>query len=136
VTLAHLLRAELVLDIMAATKVSAQTRYRLKRLVTAVHAHTDPFRVERDALIRELGTERDLTESELRAGATERPAEVATTNLPAYYARLLPLLATEITVTEWLLTPSLLAEFQLSVNDELALGPLLVEDTPPNPPAP
>jgi hypothetical protein len=119
-----------VLDVLAATKVSAKTRYHLKRLVTVVHAHTDPFRVERDALVRELGTERALTEAELRAGITERPAEVATANLPAYYARLLPLLATEVTVTDWLLTPSLLAEFQLSVNDELALGPLLVEDTP------
>ena len=134
ITLGALTNAEPVLNELARAKRPAKARYHLSRLITQVRSELQHFQQEREALIKELGEERDPTPLEVKAGQMGKLTAVTPANIPEFIKRLNELAAVEVELDDkWLLTADLLKDDLLSVDDELALGTLLtlpMEDPP------
>jgi hypothetical protein len=126
-TLGALANAEPILNELAKVKRPAKDRYHMGRLIAAVRAEIQHFQTEREALVRELGEEREATPMERQMGRGDTLFAVFPANIPEFVKRVNELAAVTVEIDDkWLLTPDLLKDDALSVDDEIALGDLFM----------
>ena len=131
-TLGALVEAEPALGRLLALKLPTKTAYHLAKLAKLVREETQHFHTQREALIRELGTERDPTEAEkVQNGNGTKVISVTPEHWPECQTRLAELAAVQVTIA---LTPIAIDELgaiDVAGEDLLALGPLLTETREP-----
>jgi hypothetical protein len=126
-TLGALVNATPILDELAKIRRPAAARYHLGRLIKQVREEVAHFAEERESLIRELGEERDPTEQELKAGQQGKLTAVKPANIMEFIARLNEVAKIEVELDDkYLLTSEMLKDDLLSVDEEAALGSLLI----------
>lgn len=126
-TLGALAAAAPVLERMLTARVPAAVAYRFAKLARALNPEVAHFHKEREALIRELGAERDVSEAERATGASSI-FEVKRENIPTFNERLAEVQAVEVSLDVPPLTIEDLEHVEVSGADLLALGPLVSLD--------
>ena len=127
ITLDQLLNAELALQRLAALPVPVRTAYHIARLLKTVKVETDQFRVQRNALIKELGAERAVTRAEKLQGLVGTVTVVKPKNEAMFKEKIASLTSMTITMDKWLIDIELLEGIKLSASDIASLGPLVID---------
>lgn len=132
VSIGALVQAERVLLQLAQQRVSFKATRHLDRLTTIVQAETALFHKTHDALVRELGQQRDVTPLEKVSGIEGPITEVSPENRDVFVAKITEMTSLDVPLEAdaWLLTAAVLDEFRLSREDLVALRPLLAIDSP------
>jgi hypothetical protein len=117
-TLGALVQAEAALMAICAVKLSPKSAYHVAKLARLVAVDTKHFHTERDALITELGTQREDGGYELKPDSDQ---------VPAFVARLNDLAAVPVEIPWGPITLEMLGTADVSAQDLLALGPLLAD---------
>lgn len=126
-TLEALLNAEAALHRVLGVKLDAKTRYHAVKLAKLVTAETTHFNEERNALVKEFGTEREPTAAEKARNGPAMVTEVLPTSpqFPEFYRRVRELLAVEAPIAWGPLTAQMLEPYtDVTGHDLIELGPL------------
>ena len=86
-TLAELLDAETALAALEQLQLPVKTAYHVAKLTRLVTVETKLFKERRDALIKDLGAERETTDAERAGGAGPTTTQVTPKNWDTYIAR-------------------------------------------------
>lgn len=115
-TLADLTTAQLALERLAAQS-SGKQGYHVARLLALVREATAPYHVQREALVRSMGRERPVTETEAARGVIGTLIEVDPSRMVEFMTAVAELLSVTVTIDTWLLTPELLEASTLTGAD-------------------
>lgn len=127
-TLGHLAAAAPALARLAAQPLPVTPAYHIAKLVRCAAVEVDLFTDRRNALITELGRERDATPAEVAAGLVGPVMQVAPEHIATYQARIAELAAIATTLEAAPVDLAALGDrVQVSPADLLALGPLVSE---------
>jgi hypothetical protein len=118
-TLGALVQADPALQTICALKLSAKSAYHLKKLAQLVATEIKHFQTERDALIKELGTEQD------GGGFSLKPESE---NFPEFVRRVNELAEVPVQISWNPVTLEMFGDQLVSAQDLIALGSLLAED--------
>lgn len=127
-TLGALLEAEPALEELEQLRLPAKPAYHVAKLARLVLAETQIFKQQRDALIRELGTERPAAAAEQAAGAGPTTIQVTPENLAVYVERVNALAAVPVEIAWRPLALVDLDGVTLRPADLRRLGPLLSDE--------
>lgn len=118
-TLAQLMEAQPALERLAAERLPVKTAYRVAKLLRVARPEIQQFTAQRDAMIREMGFERQLVTGEM-------VTEVTPANREAFFAKVTELAALEVRLEIDPLEIGALDGASLSATDLLALDRFLV----------
>jgi hypothetical protein len=127
IALGDLAAAERVLAQLAAVPLPVKTAYQVARLLRIVQAETKQFHAQRETWIRELGEEREATETERAAGVDVKVVAVRPENVETYAERMRGLAEVEIELAAIPITLEGLGSIAMAATDIAALGRLLTE---------
>lgn len=127
-TLRQLVEAELALARLAARQLPAKPAYHIAKLARLVGQEVAIFRDKQNALIKELGAERDATPAEKAAGHPDRVFQVTPENQPDFATRIKELGDIEVTLPWKPIDLSMLGDQTISAADIMALGDLVTAD--------
>lgn len=128
-TLGALVESASALQRLTALKLDAKTRYHAVKLRQLVEGEAKHFYDERNALVKELGVERQPTGAERAKFGPDQIIEVTPSNLAEFRRRLNELSAIPVTISWGPVTLAMLeAHPEFTGDDMIALGPLCVWD--------
>lgn len=126
-TLGTLVNAEPALSRLSDVKLPIKTAYQLGRLIRVVKVETADFATQRNALIQELGEERDATPQELAQTGQQRIVAVLPANYDAFGAKMQELASVPVELAVRPLTLEDLGSVELSARDLELLGQFVVD---------
>jgi len=126
-TLAHLVSAEVALAKLGARPLPPKAAYHVAKLARLAGQEIEIFREKRNALIKELGNERDATDAEKAQGYVGQVMQVKPEHEKAFHARVRELGEIEVTLPWAPIDLVMLGDQPITAGDLLALGPLLTE---------
>lgn len=126
-TLGALVNAEPALAYLAGIRMSATVAHHIRTILRIVRVETADFTTQRNALIQELGEERDATPEEAQATGQTRLHAVLPANYQAFSDRLQELASVPVDLPVRPLTLEDLGSVELSARDLDLLGPFVVD---------
>ncbi len=133
-TLGALIEAEPALRRLLAKPLPARVAYHLAKLGRMVREEVRHFEEQNQALIKELGAEREPTEAEKARNVPGPITEVKKENLPAFFERRAELLAVEVTLAWGPIALADLGAMEIAGEDLEALDVLIVDAAAAEPP--
>lgn len=126
-TLGQLLEAQVALARLSAKPLPTKQAYHIAKLARLVAQEVDLFNQQRNALIKELGDERDPTAVEQAAGQIGRVMQVKTEHQAAFFTRAKELADLEVTIPWRAINLAEIENLVISAADINALGALVTD---------
>jgi hypothetical protein len=127
-TLGALSLTEPALARLAEVRLPVKTAYQVAKLLRVVKVEASHFEQQRQAYVRELGTERDPTPAERAQGFTDRVVVVGPADQPEFGRRMLELSNLVVELPAAPLALAALGAIDITAADLVALEPILEPD--------
>lgn len=125
-TLGTLVKIENSLVRVSSQPTTVKVAYHLSKLLKLIQSETEYYHTEQNKLIKELGSERQVTSVEKENGMSGSVFEVKPENLETFTNKIKELSEIEVKLdTKWLLTLDLLENIKVSGLDMLTLNILI-----------
>lgn len=125
ILLGKLAAADAALARLANLQLPIKAAYHVAKLGRLAAQEIEIFYEQRNALIKELGEEREATPAEVATGRQGRVMAVLPANHETFTARLKELTDHEVTIPWGPIDPAILGERLITPADLIALGPLM-----------